>query len=104
MSAIEVAVGASRWTLEAPDGSLVKLESRRLPGEPVVDPRAAVRDALEHPLRFGHPLRRAVTPDDRIALVIDDHLPKLGEMVAGALEYLLVAGIGPEQVTIIIPP
>jgi nickel-dependent lactate racemase len=104
MSAIDVAVGASRWTLEAPEGCLVNLESRLLPGEPVADPRAAVREALEHPLRFGHPLRKAVTPDDRIALVIDDRLPKLGEMVAGTLEYLVVAGIGPEQVTIIIPP
>jgi len=104
MSAIELPVGASCWTLEVPDGSLVNLESRLLPGEPIADLRAAVRDALEHPLHFGHPLRRAVTPDDRIALVIDDRLPKLGEMVGGALEYLVVAGIGPEQVTIIIPP
>jgi nickel-dependent lactate racemase len=45
-----------------------------------------------------------LTPDDRIALVIDDRLPKLGEMVAGVLEYLAIAGIGPEQVTIIAPP
>src|SRR5580700_2428684 len=103
MSAIDVSVGASRWTFNITDSNLLTVRPR-VPGEPIADLRAAVRNALEHPLRFGHPLRRALTPDDRVALVIDDRLPKLGEMVAGVLEYLAQIGIGPEQVTIIIPP
>jgi nickel-dependent lactate racemase len=100
---IDVPVGASRWMLNIADSNLLTVRPR-VSDEPLADPRAALREALEHPLRLGVPLRRALTPDDRIALVIDDRLPKLGEMVAGVLEYLATAGVGPESVTIITLP
>jgi nickel-dependent lactate racemase len=44
-----------------------------------------------------------LTPDDRIALVVDESLPHLGELIAGVLEYLAGAGIPPSAVTAISP-
>jgi nickel-dependent lactate racemase len=59
-------------------------------------------DALDHPIRFD-PFRRALTPDDRIALVVDESLPRLPELIAGILEYLAGAGIPPSAVTAVSP-
>ena len=42
-----------------------------------------------------------MTPDDRIALVIDESLPQLADMIAGILEYLAGVGIPPSAVTAI---
>jgi nickel-dependent lactate racemase len=61
-----------------------------------------VRDALEKPHRF-EPLRRAVTPDDRIALVVDESLPDLAAAVAVVIQHLGTAGIGPASITILVP-
>src|SRR5262245_21571215 len=104
MSNIDITVGQSRWTLSVSDERLVCAKSRQPAGPAIVDVAAAVRDALDRPLHFEHPLRRAFTPDDRIALVIDEHLPRLGELVAGVLQYLATIGIGPEAVTILTAP
>ena len=102
MSAIEMRVGKSSWSFEIADDCLVQLLPKRTP--PIADLRKAVRDALDHPLRVGFPLRRALTPDDRVTLVIDEKLPRLGEMIVGVLEYLVSAGIGPSSVTILSAP
>ncbi len=104
MSTIDLTVGQSRWSLSVPDDRLVRARPRHAASPPIDDVAAAVREALEHPLRFEHPLRRALTPDDRIALVIDERLPRLGELVGGVLQYLATVGIGPESVTIITAP
>lgn len=104
MSAIELQVGLSRWAFQIADGCLVTPVPRMPAGSAVGDVRAAVRDALDHPLRLDFPLRRAMTPDDRIALVIDEQLPRVGELVTGALEYLASAGIGPQSVTLLTAP
>jgi nickel-dependent lactate racemase len=104
MSTIDLNVGLSQWSLRVADDQLVRAKSTH-PFEPAIgDVGAAVRAALDHPLRFEHPLSRALTPDDHVALVIDDKLPRLGELVGGVLQYLAVAGIGPEAVTIITAP
>jgi nickel-dependent lactate racemase len=66
------------------------------------DLRAAIRQALETPRNFP-PLRRALTPDDRVAVVIDDQLPQLGVCVSEILTYLQEAGIDPAAVTLISP-
>lgn len=104
MSTIDINVGQTRWSLSIPDERLVRTRSSRAFEPAIADVAAAIRDALDHPLRFEHPLHRALTPDDRIALVIDDTLPRLGELVGGVLQYLAIAGIGPESVTIITAP
>lgn len=100
MAVVEVPVGRSRWTFVVPDVDLVPLASPT--SEPVRDARAAVAEALDRPVRF-EPFRRALTPDDRIALVVDEKLPRLPELIAGVLEYLAGAGIPPSAVTAISP-
>lgn len=100
MPIIEVPVARSRWSLAVRDADLIPLPLG--PRAPVRDARAAVVNALDHPVRF-EPFRRALTPDDRIALVIDESLPRLPELIAGILEYLAGAGIPPSAVTAISP-
>jgi nickel-dependent lactate racemase len=101
MPVVEVAVGKSRWSLPVRDADLIPLPAAR--PAPVRDARAAVVEALDHPVRF-EAFRRALTPDDRIALVVDESLPRLPELIAGVLEYLAGAGIPPSAVTVISPP
>jgi nickel-dependent lactate racemase len=100
MPIVEVPVGRSRWPLAVRDADLIPLPVA--PHAGIRDARAAVVDALEHPVRF-EPFRRALTPDDRIALVVDEGLPRLPELIAGILEYLAGAGIPPSAVTAISP-
>jgi nickel-dependent lactate racemase len=104
MSVVEVPVGAGSWSFEVADDCLRTVRPELLPGEPIGDLRSAVRQALDRPLRLDFPLSRAMTPDDRIALVVDEQLPQLGHLVTGVLEYLAVAGIGPDAVTILTIP
>src|SRR6478609_2469409 len=100
MPVVEVPVGRSRWSLAVRDADLIPFPAAR--PAPVRDARAAVAEALDHPVRF-EPFRRALTPDDRIALVVDESLPRLPELIAGILEYLAGAGIPPSAVTAISP-
>lgn len=69
----------------------------------LADIPAAVRDALDKPRNFP-PLRRALTPDDQIAIVVDDRLPQLGAIVATVLTYLTEVGIDPGSITLIGAP
>src|SRR5262249_5718560 len=66
-------------------------------------PREQVRAALEAPFGF-EPLRRALTPDDRVTIVLDADLPHAAELLAGVLDHLGTAGIGPAAVTVGTPP
>ena len=100
MAVIDVPVGRSRWSLTVRDADFIALPEAR--SSPIRDARSAVVDALERPIRFES-FRRAITPDDRIALVVDESLPHLSELIAGVLEYLAGAGIPPSAVTAISP-
>lgn len=99
MAMIEVTFGKSKWPLTF--GTLLPSPVEAI--EAISDPRAAVVKALEKPIRF-EAFHRAITPDDRIALVVDESLPHLGDLIAGVLEYLAQAGISPGSVTAISPP
>lgn len=79
--------------------SLIPLRHRPI-APALTDVPAAVRAALEAPLGFP-PLRRALTPDDRITIVVDDHLPRLPELLGPVLEHLALAGVGPSAVTLL---
>lgn len=67
------------------------------------DPARALRDALEHPHHFP-PLRRAILPDDQIAVIVDDRLPRAGELVGALLAYVVDAGVAPDGITLISAP
>ena len=81
-----------------------KLLSAPAPAAPVLaDPAAAVRAALEQP--FAYPaLRRALTPDDHVVLVVDETLSHLGAAVTAILEHVTAAGVSPQNVTLLCAP
>jgi len=81
-----------------------KLLSRRAnPYPDLSDPIEAVRQALETPFQFPA-LRQALTPDDRIALVVDEQLPNLPGLLVPVLEHLISAGLRPEAISLLCPP
>lgn len=77
--------------------------ARRAPVAPALaDPGAAVRDALESPHGFP-PLRRALTPDDHVAIVIEEHLPHFVELLTAVLRHVTAAQVAPAAITLISP-
>jgi nickel-dependent lactate racemase len=95
--------GRGHLECDVPDGNLVAVQSPPTPVEPVRDLGAAVRAALEAPVGFP-PLRRAVTPDDHVTIVVDERLPYLVELLVPILEHLGEAQILPEAITVLGPP
>jgi len=73
------------------------------PGPALADPAAAIRAALEAPYQFPA-LRRALTPDDRVAVVVDERLPNLGRLLVPLLEHLVSAGLSPAALTLVCSP
>lgn len=98
----ELIVGSQPWTLKVPAESAVTLQRAEF-ASPTSSPQQLVHDALDKPFHF-EPLRRALTPDDRITIVIDPQLPHLAEMLAEILHHLGTAGISPTAITILSPP
>jgi nickel-dependent lactate racemase len=86
-------------TFAADDQAVVA--SRREPAAPnLPDMVRALREALESPLHFP-PLRRAILPDDQIAIVVDDRLPQAGALVVAILNYVTDIGVAPDAITLI---
>src|SRR5208282_733451 len=46
----------------------------------------------------------ALTPDDHVAIVVDEHLPRLPELLTALLEYLGRNRIAPEAITLVCAP
>jgi nickel-dependent lactate racemase len=70
---------------------------------PIADRCAAVRAALETPLGFPA-LRRALTPDDHVTIVVDESLPHLAELLTPLLEHITGAAVHPEAITLLCAP
>ncbi len=94
--------GLRHLDLEVPEERLL-VATRQPPDPPLTDPVAAVRDALESPQGFPQ-LRRALTPDDHVAIVVDEHLPRVAELLTPVLEHVIGAGIHPEAITLLGAP
>lgn len=98
---IGVNYGRERWDYEIAADNLLSAPAAVAPA--VADPSAAVRAALEQP--FAYPaLRRALTPDDHLVLVVDETLSHLGAAVAAILEHVVAAGVSPANVTLLCAP
>jgi nickel-dependent lactate racemase len=69
----------------------------------VNDPAEAVRRALEEPFDYP-PLRQALTPDDHIAIIVDERLPGLAQLLIPILQHVNGAGVPAEAITIVVPP
>jgi nickel-dependent lactate racemase len=95
-------VGLLPWPLSVPANRVVAL--RREPfSPPAAPPGRLVHDALEASFN-GQGLRRALTPDDKVTVVIDPRLPHLAEMLAEVLRHLVSASVDPVAVTVLSPP
>jgi nickel-dependent lactate racemase len=70
---------------------------------PLADAAGAVRQALEAPLHYP-PLRRALTPEDHVAVLVDESLPGLASLLVPLLDHILAAGVSPEAITLLCPP
>jgi len=94
--------GRSHLELEIEAGRLVDV-AREPATPPLADPTAGVRFALENPHDFPA-LRRALTPDDHVAIVVDEHLPQLVRLLVPLLEHLREAQVTPDAVTLVCAP
>ena len=101
---VEIGVGRHTWPLRLRPEILVDLRRAADPAAAAAPPRELVRAALDNPAGLDAPLRRAVTPDDRVAIVLDESLPHVAELLAGVIEHLVSAGVAPEAVTVVVPP
>jgi len=99
---VQLVVGSEPWALTVPNGRLRPL-AREPFAPPAAPPDQLVRAALESQFE-GQGLRRALTPDDHVAVVIDPRLPHLAPMLAEVLRHIGSAGVAPAAVTIISPP
>jgi nickel-dependent lactate racemase len=100
---VAVAWGQQQLELDVLDKNLV--QPRRAPAAPSVpDPIQRMREILEHPLSYPA-LRRALTPEDHIVVVVDEHLPHLSGLLIPLLEHLRQADIRPDAITLLcLPP
>ena len=100
--AVALAVGLETWPLSVPADKLVPfaVAAPPTPG----DPRELARRAVESPFGVAAQLRQAVTPDDRVAIVLDEGIPDAVAVLTVVMEHLVSAGIAPAAVTIVVPP
>lgn len=95
----ELMVGLAPWPLPVPDGRRAALR-RAAFDPPAASAAELARAALERPFGF-EPLRRALTPDDRVTVVLDPGVPHAAEVLGAVIEHLGTAGIPTEAVTVL---
>jgi nickel-dependent lactate racemase len=91
------AVGDTIWTLDT-HGAYVASAPSRTGDIPTGDLAA---HALESPFHF-EPLRKALTPDDHLSIVLDDSLPNVAEILVAVLTQIRAAGVDMAAVTVIV--
>lgn len=102
MTSFSLPVGRDVWSLELPPTAIVCDRTARVAS--LESPRDRVRAALESSRGMDAPLRRGLTPDDRVCVVLDESLPHVAELLAGLFEHLGDGGIGPAAITVLTPP
>jgi nickel-dependent lactate racemase len=98
---IGVNYGREREEYEIAPDNLLSAPAAAAPS--LTDPGVAVRAALEQPFAFPA-LRRALTPDDHLVVVLDETLSHVGIALTAILEHVTSAGVVPENVTLLCPP
>lgn len=96
-----ISYGLERMEFEVAEDQLVGSQ-REDPVPDLPDIEAAARQALETPLGFPA-LRRALTPDNHVAIVVDEHLPHLPALLTAVVEHILGAGVSIQAITILCP-
>lgn len=104
---IELSVGADTWTITVPADKLRRLSRTGLPLSGTVarsgSPRELMLAALDTPLGLDSPVRRAVTPEDQVCVVLDEGLPHIPELLGALLDHLAPGGVTPAAVTVVVP-
>jgi nickel-dependent lactate racemase len=98
---VTIGYGRERRDYEVAEDRLIG--DRRTPASDLLDRQAAVRAALEAPFHFPA-LRRAVTPDDHVAVIVDETLSHLPDALIPVLEHLAQAGVAPGNITLLSAP
>ena len=96
-----IAWGRETLNLEVNQKNLVPGQRAPMAAD-LADPVQAMRDALEHPLDYP-PLWRALTPDDHVAVVVDEGIPQLGRLLTPLLAQIVQAHVRPEAITLVCP-
>src|SRR5262249_39554166 len=96
-----VEYGCEHFEANVQEGRLVQIE-REPQTTPLDDLSLAVTDALERPIGFPS-LRRALTPDDRVAIVLGEGLQTVREVAIPLLEHIADAHVRPEAITFVSP-
>lgn len=68
--------------------------------KPRADVTAHVRQALEAPVGYP-PLRRALTPEDKVAIVLDARLPQPERVLVPILDHILQMEVSPAAITLL---
>jgi nickel-dependent lactate racemase len=99
---IQLAYGMKQLELELSPSALVLPAQENLPPAEG-DPTGVVRNALETPLGFPA-LRRALTPDDHVAIVVDEQLQQPARLLVPIIEHVESAHVPLEAITLVCPP
>jgi nickel-dependent lactate racemase len=99
---LQVAWGRQIMEVDVLDQNLVA-SRRPVAAPPITDLAGAVHKALEEPLRFPA-LRRALTPDDHVAIAVDERLPYLPQLLVPLLEHICSAGVSAEAISLVCQP
>lgn len=102
MSVTILDLGSQKVELKIPPGKLVQPPGGHVPTA-LGDLRLAVAASLEAPIEFPE-LRRALTPDDHLAIVLHEDIHGLAVVLQAVLEHVLSAGIQISQVAVVVPP
>ncbi len=94
-------VGNTPWPVTVPPERLLSVR-RDAVATPTASAAELTRAALEQPFGF-EPLRRALTPDDRVTIVLDPTVPRVAEVLGEVLAHLGSAGVAPQAVTVLTP-
>jgi nickel-dependent lactate racemase len=94
---MRISIPYGRHTLDC------EVDPDRLLPPALADPASAVRAALEAPEGYP-PLHRILTPDDHVAILVDEALPELALLLTPVLEVIVSAGVNPEAITLLCPP
>lgn len=89
--------GRQRVELEVDEDRLIATHP---PPRALPSPGAAVGAALDSPVEYPA-LRRGLTPDDHVVVVLDEQLPRLIELLVAVLEHITAAGVAPEAITLL---
>jgi nickel-dependent lactate racemase len=99
---VGIAYGSEHLQVDVHPSSVVAIHEQSL-APALADPVAAVRAALETPIGFPA-LRRALTPDDHVVVVLDENVSLLPELLTPVLEHLREARVELRAVTLLCPP